>query len=276
MKLLVFMVLVGVCPPAVLAQAPSQQTTPANAGPAASQEIPTETIGQPGQTPAPPSSPANSTGYLDPGQVKALTHRIWLAEYRLNDLLAQVHPEKWNMSSATRQSFQQSLQSLHQAMAAEEDWRSHLDVRPDSVYLGFQMYMAISAVLPRVDGVAHSVAQYENASFGGQFSQAANQLFDLQQLIQPHLAYLMKNQDDLLLATQSNLASCQHELNSAEHNREGKATLMKNIAPEFKGHGRKTPATGAAGAATPAAPSGKADKPAANPPKEPPKKVSNR
>ena len=88
------------------------------------------------------------------------------------------------------------MESLRKALAAEEDWRSQFEARPDSLYLGFQTYVAISAVLPRVDGVAHSVSQYENPSFGAQYSQSANQLFDLQQLIEPHLAYLLKNQDN--------------------------------------------------------------------------------
>ena len=142
------------------------------------------------------------------------------------------------------------MESLHKAMAAEEDWRSQFEARPDSLYLGFQTYMAISAVLPRLDGVAHTVSYYENPSFGAQYSQAANQLFDLQQLIEPHLSYLLKNQDNVQLTAQTNLASCERELNFAEGNKQGAATPMKNIAPEFKGHKRNAhaaaPANGAA------------------------------
>jgi hypothetical protein len=204
---------------------------------------------------------------MEPAQVKVLTHKIWLAEFRLNDLLAQVHPEKWKMPPATRQSFVQTLDSLHKALAGEEDWRSQFEARPDSLYLGFQTYVAISAVLPRLDGIAHGVTQYENASFGAQYSQSENQLFDLQQSIQPHLAYLLKNQDTLMVAAQSNLASCQNELNSAEHDKEGRATPMKNVAPVFKGHGRPAHAAAPAGAAKPAQAKGAAaTKPAPNPP----------
>jgi hypothetical protein len=194
--------------------------------------------------------------------LKVLTHKIWLAQFRLTDLLAQVHPERWKMPPEARQSFNQSLDSLRKSMAAEEAWRLQLDARPDSLYLGFQMYMAISAVLPRVDGVAHSVARYENPSFGGQYTQAANQLFDLQQLIEPHLAYLLKNQDNVLLIAQTNLAACQNELNFAEHNKEGHATPMKNIAPEFKG--RRRTARAAAPTATAIQPAPK-DKTVAKP-----------
>jgi len=141
------------------------------------------------------------------------------------------------------------------------------------LYLGFQTYVAISAVLPRVDGVAHSVAQYENASFGAQYSQSANQLFDLQQLIEPHLAYLLKNQDNVQLVAQTNLASCENELNFAKHNKEGRATPMKNIAPVFQGHKRTSHTTAPAGGAKPAATKGKAaGKPGTKPPNQTQKK----
>ena len=158
-------------------------------------------------------------------------------------------------------------------MAAEEDWRSQFEARPDSLYLGFQTYVAISAVLPRVDGVAHDVSQYENASFGAQYSQSANQLFDLQQLIEPHLAYLLKNQDNFLLVAQTNLASCQNELNFAEHGKQGRAIPMKNIAPEFKGRKRTAHAPPAASGAKQAGPKdATAGKPATNPPNKTPQK----
>jgi hypothetical protein len=97
--------------------------------------------------------------------------------------------------------------------------------------------------------VARSVSQYENASFGGQYAQAANHLFDLQQLLEPHLTYLLKNQDNVILIAQTNLAACQNELNFAEHDKEGHATPMKNIAPVFRGRKRPAHATTPAGAA---------------------------
>jgi hypothetical protein len=274
MKLFFLALYVAVCPLAILGQTSTQKTPlPPHPNLPASEEIQTEKIVVPGQTPAPPSAQAGAAGHLEPEQVKALAHKIWLAQYRLNDLLAQVHPEKWKMPPAARQSFDQSMESLRKALAAEEDWRSQFEARPDSLYLGFQTYVAISAVLPRVDGVAHSVAHYENASFGAQYSQSANQLFDLQQLIEPHLANLLKNQDNVLLVGQTNLASCENELNFAEHNKEGRATPMKNIAPVFQGHGRAAHTATAAARAKPAETKGKATgKPAAKPPNNTPGK----
>jgi hypothetical protein len=240
MKPFLLVLAVAVCPLAAWGQSPSQNATPP-AAPAtpASQEVETEKVASPPEAPPPITTRTGTTGYLEPTQVKALLHRIWLTQYRLDDLLAQVHPEQWKMPDTARESFGQSLDSLHKALASQADWRAQFENRPDSLYLGFQTYVAISAVLPRLDGVARAVTRYENASFGAQYSQAANQLFDLQQSLQPHLAFLMKNQDGLLLAAQTNLASCQNQLGYALHDKEGRATPMKNVAPVFKG-GRRT------------------------------------
>jgi hypothetical protein len=57
---------------------------------------------------------------------------------------------------------------------------------------------------------------------------------------------LLKNQDNAMLIIQTNLASCQNELSYAEHNKEGHATPMKNIVPEFKGRRRNSHAARAA------------------------------
>ena len=241
MKLSLLAMLMVVCPYSLLAQSAAKKpSAPAHPNGPATQEIQTEKIGAPPTTHVITAASSNPPGVLGPTEVKALSHKIWLVQYRLNDLLSQVHPEKWKMLEVTRQSFGQSLDALHKAVASEEDWRTQFEARPDSLYLGFQTYLAIGAVLPRVDGLAHSVSQYENASFGSQFSQASNQLHDLQQLIVPHLTYLLKNQDNYLLVAQTNLAGCQNELNYAEHDKEGHAIPMKNIPPEFKGGHKRT------------------------------------
>lgn len=240
MKLLFVALFVAVCPLSVLGQ--SKTPLPAHPNGPASQEVQTETIVVPGQTPAVPSTPANDAGHLELDQVKALLRKIWLTQFRMNDLLTQVHPEKWKIPPAARQSFDQSMESLRSSMAAEENWRSQFEARPDSLYLGFQTYLAISAVLPRMNGIAHSVSQYENASFGAQYSQAANQLFDLQQSLEPHLAFLLKNLDNVQVTAQANLASCENQLNYAMYGKQGPAVPMKNIAPDFKGRRRTAPA----------------------------------
>lgn len=202
-----------------------------------------------------PARPATSdTGYMEPAQLKSLLHRIWLAEYRINDLLTEVHPERWKLPEATRNSFNQTLENLRKGLAAQEDWRSQFEKRPESVYLGYETYVAINAVLPRLDAVARSVSQYENGSLGAQYSQAGNQLFDLQQTVQPYLELLLRNQDQVLYATQTNLAACQNELGFAMRGRTQPAKPMKNVPPEFKGRRRTKRAAEPSGKPTVAVP----------------------
>ena len=72
-----------------------------------------------------------------------------------------------------------------------------------------------------------------------------------------------------MLVAQTNLASCQNELNFAEHNKEGRATPMKNIAAGVQ-RPRNEPRTPPRPAPSHAAPKGTADgKPATNPPTKP-------
>jgi len=261
MKSSVFILLFAVFPLSLAGQSRKPQLPPHPNAPA-SQEVETEKVTAPKEAPPSVSAQVTLPGHMEPEQVKALAHRIWLAQFRLTDLLTQVHPEKWKLTPSMLESFNESMDSLHKALDAEEGWRSQLEKRPDSLYLGFMTYVAISAVLPRVDGLAHSVSHYENGSFGAQYNQTGNQLFDLQQTLEPHLASLLKTQDNALLVVQNNLASCQNQLGFAEHGMQGHATPIPNVAPAFKGHGRAAHPPVAAGS-QPAAPKGKATKPGA-------------
>ncbi len=255
----VIILLIG-CAAWASAQQPQKAQAPAKPpGTPATAEPPVEQITPPSPTP-PPMAASPEPGFMDPAQVRALLHNVWLAQYRINDLLAQVKPERWKISDAARQSFQQTLDNLRKGLAAQDDWRSQFEKRPDSMYLGYELYVTMNALLPRLDGVAKSVSQNENTSLGVQYSKAENQLFDLQQALQPYLTYLMRNRDQVLYATQANLASCENQLGYALHGRMGRATPMKNIAPAFKGHPRhrRTKEKVAAGSEKPAAePAGK-------------------
>ena len=197
---------------------------------------------------------AGEPGYMDPEAMKQLLHKIWLAEYRINDLLTEVHPERWKMEEAARTSFGKTLETLHAQMDTLEQWRAQFEKRPDSMYLGYQTYAAINTLLPRLEGIGRDVARHENPSLGRQFSQPGNQLFDLQQAIAPYLSFLMRNQDQLLSAAQNNLAGCQNELSFAMRGRTEPAKPMKNILPEFKGrrHSKSKPAVTASQPPSPA------------------------
>jgi hypothetical protein len=214
-------------------QVQSAPTPPASQAPPQTETV--ETV-QPG--PAKPQTAPGGEGYLEPAQVKELLRKVWLAEYRINDLLTEVHPERWKLSAAARDSFRQTLETLRAQMTALEGWRSQLNDRPDNAYLTYTTHAAVGAVLPRLDGVARSVTQRENASLGAQFSQAGNQLFDVQQSLGAYLGALLRNQDQILQATQNNLAACQNDLGYALRGRAAPPKPMKNVLPNFRGRGR--------------------------------------
>ena len=201
--------------------------------PPSTPETETVEVARPGQTSAP--TPVGAESATPAAQVKELSHKLWLAGFRINDLLTEVHPERWKISEVARGSFGQTLATLRGQLTALDGWRTQLDDRPESIYLGYMTYAAINAALPRLDAVTRSITQHENASLGAQFSQAGNQLFDLQQALQPQLAVLFQNQDEGLLATQNNLAACQNQLSLAMRGKTAPAKPMKNVLPEFKG-----------------------------------------
>ena len=225
--------------PGMMAQEPAPTK---NQPPSAEQPAPPETEKIEMAPAAPSPAGPGAEGFMEPAQVKEILHRVWQAEYRLNDLLTEVHPERWKLADPARDSLQQTLDALRSQLQALEGWRGQLDVRPDSMYLGYMTHASIDAVLPRLDAVTRSVSQHVNTSLGAQFSQVGNQLFDLQQALQPYLVYLLRNQDQLLLASQTNLASCQNELSYAMRGHTQPAIPMKNVRPDFKGRRKPKPA----------------------------------
>jgi hypothetical protein len=216
-------------------ETPAQAGKPATAAEPGSAPLPTERIEAAEPAPADRTAAPAAEGEMTPAQVKELLHSVWLAEFRIDDLLAQVKPEGWKMAEGAQDSFQGTLQALRRQLQSLEEWRGQFDARPDSAYLAYQTYVAISGVLPRLDGVARSIARHENASFGAQYSQAGNKLFDLQQTLGTYLGFLLRNQDQDLYALQSNLAACHNELSYAMQGKTQRATPMTNIRPEFKG-----------------------------------------
>ena len=230
----------------------AQQTSPA--------PVQTENIGP---TPTPPvtGAPAAPEGAVEAAQVKEILHRLWLAEYRVNDLLTEVHPDRWKISETARASFRESLNALQEQMRALEGWRGQFEGRPESMYLGYMTHASIDAILPRLDGVTRLITQRENSSLGAQFSQAGNQLVDVQQALQPYLSNLLRNQDQVSYATQMNLAGCETRLGAALRGQSAPAKIIRNVVPEFKGRRVRKPATPAASPA-PAKPQTKPGEPA--------------
>lgn len=222
--------LLGICVCPGLAQQPAKDQAPPKQAAGARSMPQTETIPPPesAQTPQPVHAP----GYMEPAQVKIVAQHIWQAEMRVRDLLKGLHPERWKTSDITRKSFNQTLENLHNTLDALEQWRRQFEDRPDSMYLGFQTYATINAVLPRLDGVGRTASHFENTSLVAQYSEVGDRLFDLQQALAPYIAYLLRNPDQLLEVSQTNLAGCQKQLGSL-HGPDEPAQPMKNTFVEL-------------------------------------------
>jgi len=228
----------------------------------------TEVIGVAPQN-APPQAGESEAGSKDAAQVAALLHKAWLAAFRVNDLLTDLRPERWKLDEASSKSFGQTLEALRAQLGSVETSRSQFEKRADSVYLGYETYVALGAVLPRLDGVARAIAAHENTSLAAQYLQAQNQLFDAQQSLEPYLRNLLRNQDQLLLASQTNLAACENQLSYAMRASVKPATPMPNVLPAWpKRHSARRAAVPARAAQSAKAPAPK-PKPKAPAPAEP-------
>lgn len=186
-----------------------------------------------GAQPAAPATQASATSVaaMDAAQVKALMDQVRFSGYRINDLLTDVRPERWKMPKAARASFNQTLGTLRGQMGSLNGWREEFQKRPDSMYLGYEVYAAINAVLPRLEGVARTVSSADNPSYGAQFDEGVVRLFDLQQTLGGYLGNLLRNQDQILSALQNNLAGCQNELGQAMRGRATRARGIRNAPP---------------------------------------------
>jgi hypothetical protein len=174
---------------------------------------------------------SSGPGFMSPQQVKALLDQTRFAEYRINDLLTDVHPERWKISDSTRNSFNATVEGMRDQLKALAGWRDQFAARPESAYAGFETYSTIGAILPRLQGVAQMVSKGDNPSFGAQFYEASDRLFDLQQKLAPYLGFLLQNQDSISQALESNLAACQSQLGHAMQSQREHPKWIRNSAP---------------------------------------------
>src|SRR5712692_135280 len=147
-------------------QAPPASPSPQQKPPAAAPSPPPQTeVVAPSQTPPPGESTAPvEAGYLQPAEVKSSLHSLWLVLFRINDLLGEVHAEGWKMPEVAASSFEQTLETLRTELSQLQEYQKQFEERPDSMYLGYETYAAIDAVLPRLEGVAQAIAKHENPS----------------------------------------------------------------------------------------------------------------
>ena len=210
---------------------PKKQTPPPVPSSTASQEVQTEKIEPSPSLTAPPATVTSEAGSLRPDDVAKLLKNVRFSEYRINDLLSDVKPEGWKLPQSALDSFNTTIKALHSEMDALEQWRAQFNQRTDSIYLGFQAYAAIDAVLPRLYGVARDVRDHENASYAAQFNQAGDQLFDLQQTMGAYVGSLLRAQDQQILALDNNLAACQQSLGDVMRGQAQHAKPVRNSPP---------------------------------------------
>ncbi len=219
------------------ASAPGASPNPQQ--PQASAKTQTEHVEAPKSPRETPARLSSASGDLDPAQVAALVHKIWLAQYRVNDLLTEVHPERWKLSAPARASFDQTLEALRASLGVLEERRGLFEKRTDNMYLGYQTYEAMTSILPRLDGVGHGISQYENASLGAQYGQSVKQFADLQQTLGDYLALLLRNQDQVIQALENNVAGCENTLTYAMRPKVSPAKALGN-APAIRPERRRS------------------------------------
>lgn len=228
----VFLLVMGLglwVPPA----SPRQEQQPPAPTPSAVPQ--TEIIGAPKSPPATQAPESGEAGYMEPAQVQTLLYKVWLQEFRINDLLTAANPERWKLDVAAAGFFNQHVETIHAQLSRLEDWRSQFEKRTESMYLAYQTDAAMASVLSPLGAVVQAVAQHDNSSFAAQYSQAEGELSNAQQTIEAYLRYLLRNQDQLVRASESNLAACQNQLGYAMHASAARAKPMKNehfVRPE--------------------------------------------
>ncbi|MGE5325992.1 MAG: hypothetical protein ACM3NO_03040, partial [Deltaproteobacteria bacterium] len=142
----------------------------------ATEQITTQAVPKPVQSPgivAAMLAKSNESGYMTPDEVKALLEQERLLEFRINDLMTDLRPERWKMSDAARTSFNQTIATMKSQMEILKGWRTAFVERPESMSAGFRVYTTIGAILPRLEGVARTINQVDNPSFGAQVDEAA-------------------------------------------------------------------------------------------------------
>jgi hypothetical protein len=238
------------------------QEKPPAAPPQAAGAVSEERLAQPAIVEGMLAQSSSEPGFMDSKHVKDLLDQTRFAEYRINDLLTDVHPERWKIPDNTRSSFNAMVEAMHTQMKALHEWRNQFAARPGSAYLGFETYTTIGTILPRLQGVAQIVSKADNASFGAQFYQASDRLYALQQKLGSYLGFLLNNQDSIAHALESNLAACQSQLGQAMQSQKERPKWMRNSAPVRARRTRVKP--------RPMGSSEKEKKPAAQPPAQKP------
>lgn len=177
---------------------------------------------------------------LQPDQVKQVLYKMYVPTFRVQDLLGQVQPEKWNASETERGSFNQARSALQAKLTEFEKVRNQFAASPASADLAFQTYISALSVQDPLEQVSRSFSTQGETKLADEFRQRGRELLTAQQELVPYINYFLSRWDRAVQMFQANLAACENQLNYAMHLRTQTAIPLPNINPEFQGRGRKT------------------------------------
>src|SRR5438876_3947268 len=132
-------------------------------------------------TPGAQASQSQPAMVWKPEEAQALLQKIYMAAFRVNDLLTLLRPDQWKMGDAERKSFSQTLDSLRDQLKTLEQGRSQLVGQPQNVEFADKTAAAIEAVRGSVEAVARAVAQYQSPAAAADYKQAVESLSVLQE-----------------------------------------------------------------------------------------------
>jgi len=176
----------------------------------------------------------------DQEQVKTLLYKAYVPAFRLKDMLAQEHPDRWHASQADRTAFDDASKALSDRIAELEKWRDQFEGHPDSLEAAFETYASLGKLIVPADVVGRLVGQYGNAGIGAEYGQRAEQLQESRDQIEPYLDYLLRHHDHTSGAIERAFVACENQLGYAMRPGVQQAVSMKNINPVFQGRGKST------------------------------------
>jgi hypothetical protein len=203
--------------------------------------IQTEKIQVPESLQTPPATMASQPGYMLPAQATQLLVKIWQTESRVRDLMSQAHPALLEMPQPQAVALGRQMMTIGQNLNTLETARAEFAGRVDSEYLGFKVFAALSNLLPPLSTTGDMVYRYGSPQLGSMFKQAWNDMFTLQEALQPYVAFLARNHDQIYALMQGNLYACQNQLNAAMRTHPRPTRLIRNIVP-FKPRRARQPA----------------------------------
>jgi|GEM_PF-6717982 len=183
---------------------------------------------------APPSQPPPATtvvevGHMTSDQVKVLLHRIYVATFRLNDLMTQVQPGRWKVPEPVRDHFNLRLAKLKSDLKALDTARAQFSQQTDSLYLGYETTEAIPLVLSDLKDVDQDLTLFESRGLSSQFAAPGQWLVDSRQALKAYVEFMMRNWNEVARTYEANLATCQNTLNYAMYGHAAPARPMEPV-----------------------------------------------